>query len=123
MAQKILIIEDEESLMKNLKLAIDGDYKVVTSLSGVEGLAKAKRELPDLILLDIMLPDMDGIEILKELKADEKTDRIPIIVMTNLGDQITISKILDAGGTEYLVKSDWSIDDIVKKVEQTLADR
>ncbi|NUM25609.1 MAG: response regulator [Candidatus Buchananbacteria bacterium] len=120
MAQKILIIEDEESLMKNLKLAIDGDYKISTSMSGVEGLAKAKKELPDLILLDIMLPDMNGIEILQALKADEKTDSIPVIVMTNLSDQGTVSQILAAGGKEYLVKSDWSIDDIVKKVEETL---
>ena len=117
---KILIIEDEEFLMKNLQLALAEDFEVIGSANGREGLNKAKQENPDLILLDIVLPDLDGIEVLKVLKADNQTDDIPVIVLTNLSDQATISKILDVGGTEYLVKSDWTIDEVVTKVKQVL---
>ena len=81
---------------------------------------KAKKEKPDLILLDILLPDMDGIAILQELKKDHLTELIPVIVLTNLSDQTTISKILSVGGTAYLIKADWSISDIIKKIEQTI---
>ena len=67
-----------------------------------------------------MLPDTDGIAILKKLKADKKTDDIPVIVLTNLGDKETVSKILAAGGKEYLVKADWNINDIVEKIKSLL---
>ncbi len=106
--------------MKNLVLALEQDFMVLGSASGKEGLTKAKKEKPDLILLDVMLPDCSGIEILQALKADEETDSIPVIVLTNLSDQTTVSKILAAGGTEYLVKTDWTIDEIVTKVKQIL---
>jgi DNA-binding response OmpR family regulator len=117
---KILIIEDEKALIKNLELALEEDYEILSAITGQEGLRKAKKEKPDLILLDVMLPDMDGMEVLKNLRIDEETDDIPIIVLTNLGDKETISRIIQSGGKEYLVKADWSIDDIVNKIKTTL---
>ncbi len=118
--KKILIIEDEAALINNLALALSDDYEVISAANGKEGLRRARNEAPDLILLDIILPDMNGIEILRKLKREEKTSDIPIIILTNLGDKETISKILQAGGKEYLVKADWSIDGITKKIEQIL---
>ena len=120
MPKKILIIEDEPALIKNLEMALKSDYEVSAAVNGQEGLRKAKGETPDLILLDVMLPDTDGIEILKKLKADKKTDDIPAIVLTNLSDKETVSKILAAGGKEYLVKADWNINDIVEKIKSLL---
>ena len=120
MAKKILIIEDEKSLIKNLELALGEDYQVLSSSTGQEGIKIAQEDKPDLILLDFMLPDMEGSDILKELKSNEKTDDIPVIVLTNRSDQETVSKIFEAGGKEYLIKADWSIDDIVKKIEVSL---
>ena len=120
MPKKILIIEDEPALIKNLEMALKSDYEVSAAVNGQEGLRKAKGETPDLILLDVMLPDTDGIEILKKLKADKKTDDIPVIVLTNLSDKETVSKILAAGGKEYLVKADWNINDIVEKIKSLL---
>lgn len=114
--KKILVIEDEESLIKNLRMALEDDYKILSSTTGKEGIKKAKSESPDLILLDLLLPGVDGFEVLKTLKSDEETEPIPVLVLTNLGDKETISKIFAAGGKEYLVKSDWSIDDIVNKI-------
>ena len=117
---KILIVEDEEFLAKMLSRAWkEKKHEVVLASSGEEALRKVK-EKPDFILLDVMLPDVDGVEILKQIKTDKETKDIPIIVSTNLGGEDTVSKIVQAGGTEYIVKSDWSIDDIVKKIEEKL---
>ncbi|MFA6410118.1 MAG: response regulator [Candidatus Buchananbacteria bacterium] len=121
MLKKILIIEDEKALVKNLELALSDSYKIITADTGKEGLKKAKKEKPDLILLDVMLPDTTGFEILPELKKDKVLELIPVIVLTNLGDAQTVSNILAAGGKEYLIKSDWSIDEIVKKIKNTLS--
>lgn len=122
MAKKVLLIEDEEALVKSLQMALEDKYKVLVASNGKEGFAKAKDEQPDLIILDVMLPDTNGLDVLKQIQEDEKTDRIDVIVATNLGDQETISKILAAGGREYIVKSDWKIDDIVKKIDRTLGE-
>lgn len=120
MAKKILIIEDEKALVKSLELALKDNYKVLTAASGKEGLQKAKKEKPDLILLDILLPDKNGTEVLKAIKTDEDIEDIPVIVLTNLGDRITISKIFEAGGKEYIVKSDWGLFEIAKKIKASL---
>jgi len=121
MPKKILIIEDDKSLSKMFSKALEAKgYEVILASDGKGGLNKAKTNLPDLIVLDIMLPDSDGIEILKALKADSNTSDIPVVISTNLGDQTTVSRILEAGGKEYLVKSDWGIDEIVEKIEASL---
>lgn len=119
-AKKVLIIEDEVDLVNNLAFALSDYCQVIAAATGREGLKKAQKEKPDLILLDLLLPDRNGLEILQELKKNEKTDDIPVIVLTNLGDKETISKIVQAGGKEYLVKADWSISDIVKKIQDSL---
>lgn len=117
---KILIVEDEIALAKNLQLAFKDKHEVIMSASGEEGLEKAKTEKPDVMLLDIMLPDKNGLEVLKELKDDPETEKINIIISTNLADSETVSKILAAGGRDYIVKTDWRIDEIVEKVESFL---
>jgi len=117
---KILIIEDDDFLAKMLARALeDNKHEVLLAANGKEGLAKVA-DKPDFILLDIMLPDTDGVTILKQLKENPETDDIPVVVATNLGDEATISSIMDAGGKEYIVKSDWSINDVVKKIEENL---
>src|SRR3989344_1065667 len=108
---KILIIEDEAALAKNLAFALNEKHQVILALTGKEGLSKIKSEKPDFILLDVMLPDITGFEILKELKSDNKTEDIPVLVSTNLDDKETVAKIIDAGGRDYVVKSDWKIED------------
>lgn len=120
MAKKVLLIEDEEALVKSLQIALEDRYEVLVALNGKEGFAKAQKEQPDLIILDIMLPDINGLDVLRQLQEDKKTEEIEVIVATNLGDQETISKILAAGGKEYIVKSDWKMEDIVKKVTKTI---
>ncbi|OGY46232.1 MAG: hypothetical protein A3A24_01445 [Candidatus Buchananbacteria bacterium RIFCSPLOWO2_01_FULL_46_12] len=120
----VLIIEDDEALVRSLSLGLQDKFQVLTALNAHDGLAKAKSEAtknkPDLILLDINLPDINGIEVLEILKKTEQTADIPVIVLTNLSDQETVSQILQAGGKEYLIKSDWTIADIGKKIEETI---
>ena len=117
--KKILVIEDEATLQKALNdvLAQEG-YDVLSALDGMSGLDLALKENPDLILLDIILPKMDGFEVLKKLK--EEGSQIPIIILTNLSDISDIQKALDLGATTYLVKADFHLDDVLKKVKETL---
>ena len=117
--KKILFIEDEFSLQKSVGEFLKREgYEVVHALDGEIGLNIAKTEEPDLILLDIILPKKDGFEVLEELKKDRKTEKIPIIVLTNLENPKDIEKSLSLGATTYLVKSDYELKDIAEKVKQ-----
>lgn len=117
--KKILVVEDEATLQKALNdvLAQEG-YEVLSALDGVSGLDLAKKEKPDLILLDIILPKMDGFDVLRGLKEEDY--KIPVIVLTNLSDINDIQKALDLGATTYLVKADFHLEDVLKKVKEVL---
>ncbi len=122
MAQKILLVEDEPTLQKTLSLALNQEgYEVKNALDGEIGLKTAKEEKPDLILLDLILPKMDGFEVLNELKKDSTTKDIPIIVLTNLESAQDIEKALSLGATTYLVKANYDLNDVIEKVKNTLA--
>ena len=119
--KKILVIEDEATLQKALNEVLSEEgYNVVSSLDGLRGLELAKEEIPDLILLDIILPKMDGFEVLKRIKEDNKISQIPVIILTNLSDLNDIQKALDLGATTYLVKADFHIEDVLKKIKKVL---
>jgi len=116
---KILIIEDESALQKTLgdMLTREG-YEVVKALDGEIGLRQAKNVLPDLIILDLILPKMNGFEVLKALKSDPKTESIPVIVQTNLESMDDIQRALGGGASTYLVKSNYSLEEVLQKVKQ-----
>ncbi|MDD2807335.1 MAG: response regulator [Patescibacteria group bacterium] len=117
---KILIIDDDQAVVSNLVQALKDKHEVLTVASGQEGLAQASSQQPDLIILDVMLPDLNGIEVLKALSRDIKTNNINVLILTNLSDHDTVSKIIAAGGREYLVKADLSINEITEKIESLL---
>ncbi|MDP3982214.1 MAG: response regulator [bacterium] len=117
----ILIIEDESALQKTIGGALENEMRVVSALDGEIGVRLAKENLPDLILLDLVLPKKDGFAVLEELKADPKTKEIPVIVLTNLEDMADIQRALDLGATTYLVKSNYQLEDVVQKVRETMA--
>ncbi|MBT3356657.1 response regulator [bacterium] len=102
-----------ESLQETFE---DGNFEVLTEEDGESVMDVVKEEEPDIILLDIILPKKDGFEVLSELKGEVGTKNIPVILSTNLSDPSDIQKALDLGATTYLVKSNYSLDDIVKKV-------
>jgi DNA-binding response OmpR family regulator len=119
--KKILFIEDESALHKTLgdTLRKEG-YKMISALDGEIGLRLAKSEKPDLILLDLILPKMDGFEVLKALKEDEETKDIPVIVLTNLEEIENVEKVLSLGATTYLLKANYSLEDILEKIKAAL---
>ena len=121
MNKTILVIEDEDELRKNILniLGILG-FKTFEASDGEEGLKTAQAEKPNLILLDLILPKKDGFEVLKELKADEKTKDIPVIVLTNLEGVGDVEKALTLGATTYLVKANYELEDVLKTVKSQL---
>lgn len=119
---KIVIAEDDKLLSGSLVSGfMEAGFEVHPAYDGEEAIAKVKEVKPDVALLDIMMPKLDGIGVLWELKANPDTATMPAVVLTNMADMETISKIMDAGGTDYLLKSDQSIENIVHKVKEVLA--
>lgn len=119
--KNILFIEDESALQRTIgDILKSKDYKVTKALDGESGLRSAKEERPDLILLDLILPRMDGFKVLKGLKASEETKDIPVIILTNLEETEDIQKALELGATTYLVKSSYTLEEVVNKIEKAL---
>ncbi len=121
MNKQILFIEDEEVMQKAVGefLGTKG-YDVISAMDGELGVRAARQKLPDLILLDLILPKKSGFDVLKDLRADPITKLIPVIVLTNLSEMGDIGKVLELGVTTYLVKSDQSLKDIFAVVEKTI---
>lgn len=103
--KKILLADDEEDIKTVVKLFLESKgYEVVTAFDGLDTLDKVKTEKPDLILLDIMMPLVDGFEVCKRLKEDETTASIPIVMLSAASKVDSVKKGLDAGAVEYIVK-------------------
>jgi two-component system, OmpR family, alkaline phosphatase synthesis response regulator PhoP len=121
MKHKILIIEDEKLIVVALKKKLESEgFDVETEYDGVSGLRAALGMHPDLILLDIILPGIDGVTLLSSLRADEWGAKVPVIILTNLNDASTIEESRKKGVNSYLVKTDWKLNDVVDKVRSTL---
>lgn len=119
--KKILFIEDESALQKTFNDLLEQEgYKVISAFNGSSGLEIAQKELPDLILLDLILPKMDGFEVLKELKRNERTKDIPVIVLTNLESIEDIDKAIQLGAKTYLVKAQYSLEEVVEKIKNAI---
>ena len=117
--KKVLLIEDDQSLLKiySNKLRISG-YDISLATTGDEGLRKAALEHPDLILLDLILPGKDGFKVLGELKSVDGTKDMPVIILSNLGQEEDVKRGKELGAVDYLVKSDVSLMDLVEKVQK-----
>lgn len=122
MQKKILIVEDDTLLQDVLRASFTGaGFKVLTAHDGHEGLLQLKSERPDLILLDIIMPGIDGYEVLRQIKAKPETAGIPVIIMSNLGDLESVKTGTDLGATAYIIKASSIPADIVAKVRTVLA--
>lgn len=119
--KKILFIEDEAILQKALRDILDQEeYQIIEALNGEVGLNLAKNEKLDLILLDFVLPKMHGLEILEQIKKDPNTKDIPIIILTNLESTKDVEKALELGATTYLVKANYSLEEIAIKIKEII---
>ncbi|MEA3449892.1 MAG: response regulator [Patescibacteria group bacterium] len=121
---KIFLVEDDSFLSDICgKKLINEGYSVYTAVDGkeaVNGIAQAK---PDLVLLDIILPSMDGFQVLSaiRLNQDEKVSNVPIIMLSNLGQEEDVKKAMDAGANDYLIKAHFTTEDIINKIKEILA--
>lgn len=118
----ILIIEDDKFLLKayEIKLKKEG-FSVALAKDGVTGIFLAEEKSPSLIILDLMLPKMNGFEILKKLKSSEDLKNIPVIVISVLGQKIDKEKAIMLGAEKYLIKTDHTLEDIIKNIKKYLA--
>jgi len=120
MAKKILAVDDEPDVLLILKTALQTEgYDVQTAANGPDALALAREFLPDLVLLDVMMPGMSGFEVLRELKNDESTAAAPVIMLTGVSEHAKIKEALSSGTTYYIVKP-FEFEDLLEKVDQAL---
>lgn len=115
--KKIAVVEDDPFLSKAffLKLSNAG-FEVFSVKDGLEAIDIIKKELPDIILLDLMLPHRSGFEILADIKSNEKLKNIPVLILSNLGQEEEKERGLKMGAKEYLVKTDIKLEEVVKKI-------
>ena len=120
---KILIVEDDNFLveMYTTKFELEG-FQVVSAEDGETGLAAAKKEMPSIILLDILMPKMDGFATLEALKKDSSTKNIPVILLTNLGQKEDIKRGFELGAAGYLIKAHFMPSEVVEKIKKILAE-
>ncbi|MBU0476608.1 response regulator [Patescibacteria group bacterium] len=117
MSKKILVVEDEEIMIDLLerKLSQEG-YEVSVAKNGVEGLKKMKEFSPDLVLLDIIMPKMGGLEVMEEKQKDEELKKIPLIVISNSGQPVEIERIKRLGAKDWLIKTEFDPQEVIEKV-------
>ena len=115
---KVLIVEDEKLVAKMYEKALKlDDIDVSVALGGAKGLEKVKNEKPDIVLLDIMMPEPDGMEVLTKIKADPETTNIPVVMLTNLSGKHDSEMAMEKGATDYWVKSEIKTLELGKKIK------
>lgn len=119
--KKIFIVEDEQLIIKAYSDYLMGKgYEVAVALHGKEALQRIPAFRPDLILLDIIMPDIDGLAILKKLKSDSETKGIPVVILTNLQTNNAVATAMSLGSHSYLLKVDYDLEKLKKKIEEIL---
>jgi DNA-binding response OmpR family regulator len=121
MEENILIIEDDKFLRELISRKLIGEgFKVDEAIDGEEGLSKIKETKPDLVLLDLILPGLDGFEVLERLKDNPSTASVPVLVLSNLGQKDEIERGLSLGAVDFLVKAHFTPEEIVAKMKEIL---
>ena len=118
---KILFIEDDPLLVKiySTRLSQDG-FEVLSAENGEAGLQVAETQVPDLIVLDIMMPRLDGFSVLEKLRTGEKTKNTPILVYSNLGQEDEIARAKKMGATDFIIKANLSPTEMIAKIKEYL---
>lgn len=119
--KKVLIVEDDEFLLQMYatKLDIEG-FEVVEASNGLQALKVAEKELPDLILLDLNLPELSGFEVLSQLKREDKTKNIKVLILTNYSQKENIDRCLEMGADDYLIKAHFVPSEVIAKIKVIL---
>ncbi len=118
---KILVVEDDQFMQRIYKTKLESSgFKIISAGNGKEAIEKSETETPDLILLDLVLPEISGFEVLTKLKENSKTSQIPVIILSNLGQKEDIEKGLSLGADDYLVKAMHPINAVIDKIKEQL---
>jgi len=121
-SKRILLAEDDRFLRRAAEARLrQHGFTVLTAVDGEEALRLTRAEIPDLVLLDLIMPKLQGFEVLRTLKQDRATSLIPVIVLSNLGQERDVQQAMEAGAIAYLIKASLSLQDLVKRVEEALA--
>jgi DNA-binding response OmpR family regulator len=121
---RILLAEDDRILRKAGEVSLrKRGYDVISAVDGEDALAKAREQKPDLVLLDVMMPKMQGFDVLHALKGDPSVSDIPVIMLTNLESAADIKRAADAGAHSYLVKSNMNLDELAARIADALKNR
>lgn len=117
----ILVVEDEEFLVRALKDNLESEgYTVAVAMDGETAFTELAKKIPDLILLDLLLPKKNGFDVLKEVKENLEWKLVPVIILSNLGEDSEIKRALELGASDYFVKSQHPIQEVVDKVREYL---
>ncbi|EKD66975.1 MAG: Response regulator containing a CheY-like protein receiver domain and an HD-GYP protein [uncultured bacterium] len=117
----ILVIEDEHPILLVLRDRLrDEGYRILEARNGEDGLSIALKEHPDLIVLDLLMPIMDGISVLRNLREDEWGKTAKVIVLTNLSENEKLQEAQTFGVNDYLIKTDWKIEEVIEKIKSKL---
>lgn len=118
---KILIIEDDKFLRELIVRKLSQEnFDIIEAIDGEEGIKKIKETTPDLLLLDLILPGIDGFEVLSKIKEDPATASIPVVILSNLGQREDVERGLKLGAVDYLVKAHFTPNEIIEKVKRNL---
>ncbi len=118
--KKVLIIEDEQAMANALSLKIGKLYQTLLAGDGQEGFEMAEKERPDFILLDIMMPKLNGMTVMKKIRAEKWGEDIPIVVLTNVNNPVQIAEAAKHGVYDFLVKTDWTLDAVAEVIKQKI---
>ena len=121
--KKILIIEDDKFLRELMvrKLESDQGFEILSAIDGESGLKAMKEQKPDTVLLDLILPGMGGFDVLVKMKEDVALADIPVIILSNLGQQEDVDRGLQLGAVDFMIKAHFTPNEIVEKIRQVLA--
>lgn len=116
--KKILLVDDDKYIVRAYKDGLErAGFEVRTASDGNEALEKIKKDLPDLILLDLIMPVKNGFEVLEELKVDDEMKKIPVVILSNLGQDTDVEKGKALGAVDYLIKTDYSMKEVIEKAK------
>lgn len=119
---KIAIIEDDVAIVQMYRLKFEADgYEVKTAGDGIAGLKLIEELKPDIVLLDLMMPQMNGLDVLAQLRKEAKTKDLKVVVLTNMGDAETASKVFAMKATDYIVKAEMTPREVSDKIKKLLA--
>ncbi len=121
MEKTILVVEDDKSLRElMIQKLVKEDFKVLEAVDGEEGLKKIKEEKPGVVLLDLILPGIDGFQVLSRMKEDPETSRTPVIILSNLGQREDVERGLKLGATDYPIKAHFTPGEIIEKIKNII---